>query len=75
MLRKALILGMGFILAVSLLSISMITCFTYDAHADVEWRCTLKDPPHCTHTFYGNRPDMNTWDCDEVNHFHPHTPR
>ena len=33
MLRKALILGMVFILALSLLAVSMITCFTYDAEA------------------------------------------
>ena len=34
MLRKALTLGMVFILALSLLVVSMITCFTYDAEAD-----------------------------------------
>ena len=34
MLRKALILGMVFIFALSLLAVSMITCFTYDAEAD-----------------------------------------
>ena len=34
MLRKALILGIVFILALSLLAVSMITCFTYDAQAD-----------------------------------------
>ena len=33
MLRKALTLGMVFILALSLLAASMITCFTYDAGA------------------------------------------
>ena len=33
MLRKALTLGMVFILALSLLAVSMITCFTYDAEA------------------------------------------
>ena len=33
MLRKALILGMFFILALSVLAVSMITCFTYDAGA------------------------------------------
>ena len=33
MLRKALILGMVFIFALSLLAVSMITCFTYDAEA------------------------------------------
>ena len=36
MLRKALILGMVFILALSLLVVSMITCFTYDAEAHPE---------------------------------------
>ena len=33
MLRKVLTLGMVFILALSLLAVSMITCFTYDAEA------------------------------------------
>ena len=33
MLRKALTLAMVFILALSLLAVSMITCFTYDAEA------------------------------------------
>ena len=33
MLRKALTFGMVFILALSLLAVSMITCFTYDATA------------------------------------------
>ena len=35
MLRKALTLAMVFILALSLLAVSMITCFTYDAEANV----------------------------------------
>ncbi len=45
MLRKALILGMVFIFALSLLAVSMITCFTYEAEANVgndghgHWRC------------------------------------
>ena len=34
MLRKALTLGIVFIFALSLLAVSMITCFTYDAEAD-----------------------------------------
>ena len=33
MLRKVLTLGMVFVLALSLLALSMITCFTYDAEA------------------------------------------
>ena len=39
MLRKALILGMVFILALSLLAVSMITCFTYDAQAHALFYC------------------------------------
>ncbi len=38
MLRKALTLGMVFIFALSLLAVSMITCFTYDAEAH-PWKC------------------------------------
>ena len=51
MLRKALTLGMVFILALSLLAVSMITCFTYDAEAGPlkfghqHWNCT-KPPPN-----------------------------
>ena len=33
MLQKALTLGMVFIFALSLLAVSMITCFSYDAEA------------------------------------------
>ena len=33
MLRKALTLGIVFILALSLLAVSMITCFTYNVEA------------------------------------------
>ena len=51
MLRKALILGMVFIFGLSLLAVSMITCFTYDAEADAaqpdlghgHWNCKLID--------------------------------
>ena len=41
MLRKALTLGMVFILALSLLAVSMVTCFTYDAeaHPNGHWDC------------------------------------
>ena len=39
MLRKALTLGMVFIFALSLLLVSMITCFTYDAEAHDRWYC------------------------------------
>ena len=34
MLRKALTFGIVFIFTLSLLAVSMITCFTYDATAD-----------------------------------------
>lgn len=40
MLRKTLTLGMVFILALSLLAVSMITCLTYDAQADDWFWCT-----------------------------------
>ncbi len=47
MLRKALTLGMVLIFALSLLAVSMITCFTYDAEAGPlenghqHWECEL----------------------------------
>ena len=47
MLRKVLTLGMVFIFALSLLAVSMITCFTYDAEAGAlvnghqHWECEL----------------------------------
>ena len=44
MLRKALILGMVFIFALSLLAVSMITCFTYDAEAHVIDDFLVVDP-------------------------------
>ena len=50
MLRKALILGMVFIFALSLLLISMITCFTYNAEADGLFRCVHWVNDHeCVH--------------------------
>ena len=39
MLRKALTFGMVFILALSLLAVSMITCFTYEAEAHWGYWC------------------------------------
>ena len=50
MLRKALTLGMVFIFGLSLLAASMITCFTYDAQADIlddghgHYYCVRIDP-------------------------------
>ncbi len=54
MLRKALILAMVFILALSLLAVSMITCFTYDAEADGghpgdHWKCKIDGHWHHFH--------------------------
>ena len=49
MLRKVLTLGMVLILALSLLAVSMITCFTYDAEAGElknghqHWECELNE--------------------------------
>ena len=65
MLRKALILGMVFILALSLLAVSMITCFTYDAeahlddpHSAVHWDCY--DDGDFVGAFHG---DIEALDC------------
>ena len=65
MLRKALTLGMVVILALSLLAVSMITCFTYEAEAhDVEdcdiigWICIF----NCCIPIWGN--------CELVWHTH-----
>ena len=44
MLRKALTLGMVFILALSLLAVSMITCFTYEAEAHAGGHYYCEDP-------------------------------
>ena len=63
MLRKALTLGMVFILALSLLAVSMITCFTYDAeaHPDGHWECT--HPEEATKT-YDHDPHLpKPWNC------------
>ena len=51
MLRKALTLGMVFILALSLLAVSMVTCFTYDAqaHLDFHHRCENQDTGEVKH--------------------------
>ena len=39
MLRKTLTLGMVFIFVLSLLCVSMITCFIYDAEAHPQFWC------------------------------------
>ena len=54
MVRKTLTLGMAFILAISLLSASLIMCFTHDAdaHDEVCW--------------VGEDCDDNGWNCVDV---------
>ena len=65
MLRKALTLGMVFILALSLLAVSMITCFTYDSEADAGAHGHF----HCEHRVTGAtvtahaHPGDPPWDC------------
>ena len=54
MVRKALTLGMAFILAISLLSASLIMCFTHDADAH-PWTCVLIRV--C---------DQNGWNCKDI---------
>ena len=66
MLRKTLTLGMVFILALSLLAVSMITCFTYDAEADGQWWCKKGD----SSGIFNFQPAG--WDC--VVFHHQHTP-
>ena len=64
MLRKALTLGMVFIFALSLLAVSMITCFTYDAEAHgnghAHWRC-WHDPDHnfWAGEFHNDQPNLH----------------
>ncbi|RKU11312.1 hypothetical protein C6502_08025 [Candidatus Poribacteria bacterium] len=65
MLRKALTLGTVFILALSLLAVSMITCFTYDSEADAgahghfDCKHRVTGVTVTFHTHPGDPP----WDC------------
>ncbi len=70
MLRKALTLGMVFIFALSLLVVSIITCFTYDAeahnytHPGDHYDCTHpKFPPATFHHHPGG-----DWSCSFSSH-------
>ena len=63
MLRKALTLGIVFILALSLLAVSMITCFTYEAEAHGGYWCTHPGPPPMAGHF-GQKPGGN-WKCGD----------
>ena len=67
MLRKALTLGMAFIIAVSLLLVSMVTCFTYDAEAHNNWwRCTHQEDGTVEWPEF-KKPDP-PWTCIKVIH-------
>ena len=59
MLRKALTFGIVFIFALSLLAVSMITCFTYDAAADA---------PGTGHYHYDCREHEHPWGVKEGLH-------
>ena len=65
MLRKALTLGMVFIFALSLLLVSMITCFTYDAEAHHKWWCENHENG-CVRITDG--PLEDPWCCHLINH-------
>ena len=65
MLRKALTLGMVIIFAMSMLAVSMITCFTYDAEAGGNkhghYECWQTNH-HCFWIwdgFHGNQPNLH----------------
>ncbi len=64
MLRKTLTLGMVFVLALSLLAVSMITCFTYEAQAHDQWRCEKNGTVKIV-----NSP-IAGWDCTWIDHDH-----
>ena len=66
MLRKALTLGMVFILALSLLAVSMITCFAYDAEAHDLFYCV--NP--CTCEVRIVEEPICGWNCSD--HWHTH---
>ena len=66
MLRKTLTLGMVFVLALSLLAVSMITCFSYDAEAHDQWRCEKNGKVKIV-----NSPIVG-WDCTFIDHDHGH---
>ena len=64
MLRKALTLGMVFILALSLLLVSMVTCFTYDAEAHDLCICTNGDEVKIVDA------PIDGWSCSWFSHGH-----
>ena len=68
MLRKALTLGMVFILVLSVLAVSMITCFTYDAQADDRYYCW--NTQGCWTIAIDDPIEADGWTC--VDHTHNH---
>ena len=62
MLRKALTLGMVFIFALSLLAVSMITCFTYEAEAHYGVWCDNLLTQKKEDTHFGSNPGF-PWCC------------
>ena len=67
MLRKALTVGMVFILALSMFLVSMITCFTYDAEAHDLFYCYNGS---CW-GIYDEEKDEPGWTCVPHTHNHP----
>ena len=71
MLRKALTFGIVFIFTLSLLAVSMITCFTYDATADApgtghyHYNCSLGDPPDQQKDNGRHTPKNAPWCCSQ----------
>ncbi len=66
MLRKALTLGMVFIFALSLLAVSMITCFTYEAEAHAGGHYYCEDPCSDADGHFPN--PKEGWDCTWYTH-------
>ena len=71
MLRKALTFGIVFIFTLSLLAVSMITCFTYDAAADdpgmghYHYDCRLGNPPNQQKDNGRHTPRAAPWCCTQ----------
>ena len=63
MLRKALTLGMVFILVLSLLAVSMITCFTYEAEAHYGFWCVNLNTGEVHHLCPA--PTVGPWACGD----------
>ena len=66
MVRKTLVMGIAFILMVSLLSVSLMTSFSHDAEAHNYWQCGWV-VTNCKKV-------GNTIKCDIVGPLYCHTP-